>query len=68
MVGRMPSSIEPVECVCGAEMELRTEGVHRLVPLVGSEVEYRGYACPDCRRVRHYERAPGEDEWEHATA
>lgn len=64
MAAQTPSDLEPVACDCGAEMELAQSGTAKSMPLVGDEVTYRLYSCPDCGAGKRYER--GDDGWTRA--
>lgn len=58
----MATQPESTTCTCGTEMELRQSGTQKAMPLIGSEIDYRIYACPDCGAAIRYEKQGGE--WE----
>lgn len=55
---------EPPTCSgCGIEMELRDEGTMKTVPLIGREVEFRQFNCPECGQGTRFERSGPDAEW-----
>ncbi len=57
-------TLDPPTCSrCDREMELRAEGTETTVPLVGSEVEYRQFGCPDCGQGARFERSGEDEDW-----
>lgn len=63
MAGRDAETVEPVECDCGAEMLLRSEGTERSIPVGGDGVWFRGYVCPECGEGRRFEWDETATEW-----
>lgn len=59
--------IEPPECsLCGIEMEFKRGGTETSVPIIGSEVEFQQFACPECGQGARYERYSADEPWERA--
>ena len=55
---------EPPACsVCETEMELSGEGTMKTIPVIGSEVEFQLFNCPDCGQGVRFERSDPDDEW-----
>lgn len=55
-------TMEPPACSrCDREMELLSEGVQQTVPVIGSEVEYRQFGCPECGQGARFERDSGNE-------
>ncbi|GAB3666686.1 hypothetical protein GCM10028856_08720 [Halopiger thermotolerans] len=55
---------EPPTCsTCDIEMELRNEGTAKTIPVVGSEVEFRQFNCPECGQGIRFERTGSDEEW-----
>lgn len=44
-------------------MELVDRGTEKSVPLIGSEVEFKRYRCPDCGQAVRFERSDPDGEW-----
>ncbi len=60
-------TIDPPTCSrCGIEMERRAEGTTKTVPVIGSEVEFRQFGCPECGQGARFERRDPDDEWSRA--
>ncbi len=59
--------IEPPECsICDQKMEFVSGGTQRSVPLFGSEIEYRRFACRGCGQGARFERSDPDEEWQRA--
>lgn len=52
---------------CGIEMELRSRGVEKTIPVIGSEVEYQQFGCPECGQGTRFERREEDAEWSRAS-
>lgn len=67
MASSSVTEIEPPECsMCGTEMEFRGSGTESGAPLIGEEIEYQRFACPDCGQGARFERKASEAEWRRA--
>ncbi|WP_222915208.1 hypothetical protein [Natrinema sp. SYSU A 869] len=51
---------------CDIEMEHRGSGVEKTVPLIGSEVEYQQFGCPECGQGARFERREQDEDWSRA--
>ena len=59
---------EPPTCSgCGIEMEFRGQGSTRTVPIVGHEIEFRQFSCPECGQGARYERSGPDEQWSRPT-
>ncbi|WP_246998513.1 hypothetical protein [Halosolutus gelatinilyticus] len=61
-----PHPETPTCSVCEDEMELRAEGVEKAIPIIGTEVEFRQYRCPECGQGARFERSGSDEEWSRA--
>ncbi|MFD1565235.1 hypothetical protein ACFR99_16990 [Haloarchaeobius amylolyticus] len=61
-----PATDPPTCSHCGTEMELRAAGTTKTVPVVGSEIEYQQFGCPECGQGARFERNDPDDEWSRA--
>lgn len=62
-VETLPSRKVPTCSRCDVEMELRSKGVEKTVPVIGSEVEYQQFRCPECGQGARFERSDPDEEW-----
>jgi hypothetical protein len=51
---------------CDREMDEIESGRQRSIPLVGSEMAYVRFACPDCGQGARFERPADGGEWSRA--
>ncbi|WP_226004970.1 hypothetical protein [Natrinema salinisoli] len=51
---------------CGIEMERRGAGTETTIPLIGSELEFQQFGCPECGQGARFERSVDEEEWSRA--
>ena len=59
---------EPPTCSgCRIEMEFRGEGTTKTVPIIGQEVEFQQYSCPECGQGVRFERSESDEEWSRPT-
>lgn len=68
MVGTMSVESDPITdpptCSgCEIEMELRAEGTMKTLPIVGTEIEYQEFSCPECGQGTRFERTDPDEEW-----
>lgn len=61
-----PSLKTPTCSRCGIEMERRGTGVEKTIPLIGSEIEYQQFGCPECGQGARFERREQDEEWSRA--
>ncbi|WP_265111708.1 hypothetical protein [Halosolutus halophilus] len=60
-------TLEPPTCsLCGVEMEFRAGGTEKTIPVIGSEVGYQRFGCPECGQGARYERGGPDEEWSRA--
>lgn len=64
----MSDTSEPVTCECGAEMELEKSWTRKSIPLIGSEMEFRDYACPECGEGTRLKRKESSGNWRRVPA
>ncbi|ELZ21651.1 hypothetical protein C477_04894 [Haloterrigena salina JCM 13891] len=62
-----PITDPPTCSVCDVEMRLSGEGTSKTVPLIGSQVEFRQFNCPECGRGVRYERSDPDEAWSRPT-
>ena len=62
-----PVTSPPTCSTCEIEMEFRGEGTTKTVPIVGQEVEFQQFSCPECGQGARYERGGPDEEWSRAT-
>ncbi len=68
MAAENERTTEPPTCSgCGIEMEFRGAGTTRTVPIVGQEIEFRQYSCPECGQGARLERREHEEAWSRPT-
>lgn len=63
-----PTTNPPTCSRCGIEMECRAAGTMTSVPLIGSEVEYQQFGCPECGQGARFERRDPDEEWSRTVA
>lgn len=51
---------------CDVEMEFRSKGVEKTIPVIGSEVEYQQFGCPECGQGARFERRDPDEKWSRA--
>ncbi|SEQ84625.1 hypothetical protein [Natrinema salaciae] len=44
-------------------MERRGTGIETTVPIIGSEVEFRQFGCPECGQGARFERRDPDEDW-----
>ncbi|WP_245853044.1 hypothetical protein [Natrinema ejinorense] len=49
-------------------MEHRAEGATRTVPVIGDEVEYQQFGCPECGQGARFERRDRDETWSRTVA
>ncbi|MBZ6495082.1 hypothetical protein [Natrinema longum] len=63
-----PDTDPPTCSRCEIEMERRAEGTARTVPVIGDEVEYRQFGCPECGQGARFERRDPDETWSRTVA
>lgn len=58
-----PITDPPTCSICDIEMELRAEGTAKTVPIVGDEIEYQQFNCPECGQGTRFERGGPDEDW-----
>lgn len=59
---------DPPTCsTCEIEMEFRGEGSTKTIPIVGQEVEFQQFSCPECGQGARFERRSSQEEWSRPT-
>lgn len=58
-----PALDAPACTRCEIDMEFVTGGTEKSAPIVGSEIEYQQFSCPECGQAARFERADPEEEW-----
>ncbi|MDF9747637.1 hypothetical protein [Natrinema salsiterrestre] len=61
-----PTPETPTCSRCGIEMERRGAGTEKPIPLIGSELEFQQFGCPECGQGARFERSVDEEEWSRA--
>ncbi|QRV17089.1 hypothetical protein JMJ58_09570 [Haloterrigena salifodinae] len=62
-----PVTEQPIYSRCRTEMKFRGAGSTTTIPIVGQEIEFRQYSCPECGQGTRFEQRGSDEEWSRPT-